>query len=407
MQGPGVLDLTHDEWRAYIRALSRTHRRRITLEVLDLDGDPITTMAPMILDGQLVVDATASDDQPTRILTISFLDPKQRIGFEPDSVTDTPLHRRRMLRVTHAIRVPEINRWVGCRIFTGPIWDFDRDGATVNIVAHGKERQSLGNIWTQLSFPAKTRKTTIIRRLLAATGETRFAIPDAKTTSPKRFTVLRMDQPWVKARHLAKSMDRRLFYDGRGVATLRAHSNRPVFTIGRAFQLSDVRLDRNPDGIFNIFLFTGGKPKGQKKKVQSKAWVLPKWHDLSPWQLRRNQVPQRLVRHEENDQVKTAAEANRRAKRLRDDAARTTVDCSIDTLPIPFLDEGDLVRVPTNRGVFLLRADKWTLPLGVEGAPVMTLGAIRRTTQGHRGHHGKDRRRGIGRNITVATGRAS
>lgn len=405
MQGPAALGLTHEGWKAYIRALSHTHRRRITLEVLDLDGNPITTMAPMILDGQVVVDATAADDQPTRILTLSFLDPKRRIAFEPDQVGDTPLHRRRMLRVTYSIRVPELQRWVGCRVFTGPLWDFDRTGAIVNLTAHGKEKQALGNIWTQLHFPAKTRKTTIIRRLLVATGETRMSIPDAKTTTPKRFTVLRMDKPWVKARHVAKSMDRRLFYDGRGIAFLRVHTSRPVFTFAPRMQLSDVTVDRDPEGIFNVFLFTGGKPKGAKRKVRSKAYALPKWHSLSPWALRRNDKPFRLVDVEENDQVKTVAEANRRARRRRDDATRTSVTASVDVLPVPFLDEGDLVRVPTDRGVFLIRASKWTLPLSTEGSPAMTLGAIRRTTPGRHGNKDKGRHRGIGRAVSMGVGR--
>lgn len=393
MQGAGALGLTPTEFRAYRRALARTHERRITVTVLDLDEKVVTEMHPVILDGQVVVDTTAGKDIPTRLLTLTLLDPRRRIVFEATSVNDAPIHRQYMLRITYSVLVTELDRWVGARVFTGPIWDFDRTGALVTVVAHGKDRLSLGQAWVQRSFPAKTKKTTIIRRVLAATGETRLAIPDLKASTPRRFSLLRMDQPWVKIRHLARSMDRTLFYDGRGIAVLRPRSNRPVFTFPREMQLSDVTIDRDPEGILNTFQYLGGKPKGSKKRVQSDVFTLPPAHPNSPRSLGRKNSPLRLVWREENDQVKTKAEANRRARRKRDDALRTSVEISVDVLPVPILDEGDLVRVPTDTGVYLVRANTWTLPLGIEGDPPMTLGAVRRTTAARSGRANKKRRR--------------
>jgi hypothetical protein len=53
---------------------------------------------------------------------------------------------------------------------------------------------------------------------------------------------------------------------------------------------------------------------------------------------------------------------------------------TFDSLPIPHLDEHDLVRVETPKGdVVTFRLQQFTLPLTTEGAPPMTVGYLRKT----------------------------
>ena len=380
--------LTHTEYRAYLRCLRSTHERRIIVEVLNLDGDLLSHITPEVLDGQVMVDVT---QDPTRILDMTFLDPTRSIQFEPDSPGDAPLHRKRMIRVTYSVRVPDLERWVDCEVFTGPIWDFDRNGAVVSIVGHGKERQAMGNKWKPVTYKKKERKTGVIKDLMAETGETALAVPNMPATMPERLTVTRMDTIWPRVKKIARSMDRQLFYDGRGVLIMRRVPSRPVFTFAAGRDLlTDVQINRDPEGVFNIFEVVGAKPKGSKKRVRV-VEKLPGQHPLSTQSLARNGEPHFLAKREENRQIKTLAEARKRAERMRDDASKVIVEYAFDSIPFPHLDENDLVRVICDEGTLQVRMARFSIPLGWEGAPPMTVGYVKRTMRRHNRRYGADR----------------
>lgn len=384
------LGLNHADYRTYLRTLRTTHERRIIVEVLNLDGDTLSYLTPEVLDGEVTVDVTR---EPTRILTLTFLDASRSIHFEPDSPGDAPLHRKRMIRVTYSVRVPALGEWVDCEVFTGIIWDFDRVGAVVSITADGKERQALGNKWKPVTYSKKQKKTFAIKDLMAETGETALAVPNMAATMPERLTITRMDAIWPRVKKLAASMDRQLFYDGRGVLVMRRLPSRPSFTFDERHLLSEVSIDRDPEGVFNIFEAIGAKPKGSKTRVRA-VEKLAFHHPLasnSEHGIGRNGKDHYLVKREENRQIKTLAEARARAERMRDDASRVIVNYSFDSLPIPHLDENDLVRVVCGEGTLLVRMQRWTLPLGWEGAPAMSVGDVKRTTRSHSRRYGADR----------------
>lgn len=384
------LGLSDAELRAYHRTLvTPGHRRRIIVDVYTLDGDLRASLTPDFVDGQVMVDATQGAEQPTRILDLSFTDPTRSIHFEPNAPGEAPLHRSRIVQVTDARRVEELGEWVECEVFTGPIWDFDRLGALVTIVGHGLERQGLGQKWTPRTFRKRTKKTDAIRDLLYDTGERRLGgIPDLGARMPERLTVTRMDSPWPRAVRLAASMDRQLFYPGHGRPILRRIPSKPVFTFDGRHLVSEITIDRGDpqgsSGFHNTFVVVGTKSKGAKKRPQA-VRSLPPGHPLSAQSLARNGEPHRLVKREELRQVKTQAEAAARAERMRDAALRTLVSYSFDSVPIPHLDEEDLVRVRTeDDGSFTVRLRQFSIPLGYEGAPPMTIGAIRRTKRNGR-----------------------
>lgn len=378
------LGLSDAELRIFHRTLTKTHERRIHVEVLDLDGNTLTYLTPEAVDGQVMVDTTAGPEAPTRILDLTFVDPSRSVHFEPDSPGDAPLHRKRMIKIIDARRVPELEDWIEVEVFTGVVWDFDREGAMVTLVAHGMERQALGQKWKPITYKRRTKKTDAIKDLLADAGENRLGgIPDLDARMPERMTVARMDTIWPRAKRLGTSMDRQLFYPGTGQPVLRRIPSRPVFTFTEAHLLSDVLIDRDPDGVFNTFISVGAKAKGAKKRPMA-IESLPPAHPLSAQSLARNDVPLRLVQREENRQVKNGEEARARAERMRDEGSRVLVTYQFDCLPIPHLDENDLIRVRTDEGAFRIRMEKWTLPLGWEGAPAMTVGDVRRTTKARR-----------------------
>lgn len=377
--------LTDAELRIFHRTLTRTHERRIHVEVLDLDGNSLAYLTPEAVDGQVLVDASSAPEAPTRILDLTFVDRSRSVQFEPEAPGDAPLHRKRMVKVTDSRRVPELEDWVDTEVFTGVVWDFDRQGALITLVAHGMERQGLGQKWRPVTYRKHTKKTEALKDLLRAVGETSLGgIPDLDPRMPERMTVARMDSVWPRATRLAQSMDRQLFYPGTGQPVLRRIPSRPVFTFTDKHLLSDVLIDRDPEGVFNTFVSVGAKAKGAKARPTAVA-TLPAGHPLSPESLARNGEPLWLVKREENRQVRNTAEARARANRMRDDGSRVLVTYSFDALPVPHLDENDLVRVVTNDGTFIVRMEKWTLPLGCDGAPPMTVGDVRRTTRARKG----------------------
>ena len=384
------LGLSDAELRAYHRGLYSTHERRIHVAVYDLDGNLLTHLTPDVLDGQVIVDTTGGPDTPTRILDLRFLDPTRSVHFEPASPGDAPLHRSRVVEVTDSRRMPELEDWVDCEVFTGIVWDFDREGAEISLVAHGMERQALGQAWTPVTYRKHRKKTEVLKDILGNAGETALGgIPDLSARLPERVTITRMDSLWPRARRLASSMDRQLFYPGLGRPIMRKVPSRPVFTFrDDRHLLSPVKIDRNPDGIHNTFVSVGAKAKGAKKRPRA-VETLPPAHPLSPQSLARNGVPLRLVQREENRQVKNKAEAKARAERMREEGSRVLVTYSFDCIPVPHLDELDMVKVVTEDGTFRVRMEQWTLPLGCDGAPVMTVGDVRRTTAARLGRRGR------------------
>lgn len=378
------LGLDHDDLRTYQQALTFTYERRIEVRVLDLQGNQLRSLTPEIIDGQVTIDVSQS---PSRILTLSFLDPNRAFAFEPDS-PGPALWRNRLVRVHYSVRVTDLGQWVDVPVFTGPVWDFSRQGALVNITAHGMERLALGQAWTPKHYKAKSLRTDALKDLMSRyAGDDCHAIPDLSFKLPKEFAVGKMSIPWHKAQHLAHSMNRYLFYDGHGTLHLRHYNDRPVFTFDKEL-LSVPLFARTKEPIINTVEVVGAKPKGQKKRVRDVAYATG-W--LSPSAMGRNPSSLHEVQQIQNDHIRSKREAKNVAERHIKHHQQQRVDISFDSLPIPHLEEHDRVRVTsTDVGPVNLRMRTWTIPLGSNGglgAP-MTVGSKRRTTSSRIGSHG-------------------
>jgi hypothetical protein len=374
--------LNHADFAAYRRMLvTPGARRMVNLDILDLGtGNHLRSLSPDVLDGQIIYDTTA---EVTRTASVVFADPKRTLGFEPDDPSAAPLHRSRMIRVTDSRYVDELNHWVSCHVFTGPIWDFERDGGQVTITAHGMERQALGQLWETHHFPKKSKVTDAIRALLAAVGDTGANVPDLAHTLPHDLTVHPMDSAWTHVKHLAASLDRNPFYDGAGRFHLRPFASRPVYHFRKSI-LDDVKVTRTADGIVNTVLVLGPNPKGPKRRPRAHAVLQG---PLSPTNLGRNGVPLHLVHKVERHHLKTHAQAQKIADRLLKELAQTQTGITFDSMPLPFLEEHDMVSVSDDAfGTAHLRMRQWSLPLGSgdpggsDGQP-MTVGTIKRTTK--------------------------
>jgi hypothetical protein len=386
--------LSHAEKKLYNRTIVGTHRRRVELHILTLDGAVVRSLTPRITTGTITTDTAQT---PMQVVTLSFLDPARSLVFEPDSSGDAPMHRKFMVAVNDMRFIPTLG-WIDCHVFTGPIWDFERVGALVSLTAHSIDRLALGSIRRGKMWRRKTRKTTIIRELLQQAGATRLRIPDLRYTTPVHthvgvvkptkkgekphkvrrhtgFEVSSKNTYWDKASGLADSMNRLLFPTPDGAFELRSHPERSIYHFNRAL-LGDVDLRRPGDDGPNTFLVVGAKPKGSKRRVSSGLVGFPAAHPLSADSLAWNGSRYEVLEKTHNPHAKTKVECRKIAIRKRDRAARMVAEVSFDALPIPWLRPWDLVTAQAGWGVPSVHINQLTYPLTPDTSP-MTVGAKR------------------------------
>lgn len=362
------------DYRVWLSKIQGTHERRIEFLITPLDGGKgvWSTVRPMFLEGSISMDSSRN---PSRILDVTFLDPDEAFSLEPDDGT-TPVHRSRVITVRWSVRVPELGRWVTCRPFTGPIVDIDREGPTIKLTAHGFDEQGMGEVAFGHTFKKKASKATALRWLANKWGEKKIAIPKKIGSFPTKFTVAATDKPWERARKIVSSVNRQMFYNGKGQWIYRANPSRSVLTIDRNALLSPVTIDRNAD-FKNRWVVIGAKVGGKKKKKVRASAQLPASNPLAPGRLSRNGEPLFHLARVENTAYKTTAACQRRANEMRNASLRTTANYSFDCIPMPHLDENDVITVRSREGTIVVRASQWTLPLG---NAAMSIGTIKRAS---------------------------
>lgn len=360
------------DYLAWLEAIKHTHQRRVVVRVLDLEHNVISSNMAVI-DGQLSIDVTR---ETPRVVNLTLLDRTRSIGWGPDTAANVPIHMRRMVQVLDQRAIPGVG-WRSCPVFTGPVADFDRDGAVVSLVCEGKERLALGNFGRSYSWPKGRRVVDVIRAILAITGETesRVHLPASKARIPETLNVTRMDQPWRIVRRLASSLGCVIFYDGRGHVVMRKAPSRSSLKIDSDALAGPVRFDHEAREVRNRWSVLGAKPKGAKSRVGATV-DLPASHALSASKLGRNGKPRFLIDEHEDSQIKTTARARIVALLRRDEQMRGTSQVSFECLPFPHVEEYDLVSaVDPLAGAYTARIHQATLPL-MGGA--MSIGYLKR-----------------------------
>lgn len=385
-----TLGLSPTERSAYERTLRGSHTRRIDVDVLNLNGDVLSTITPVLVDGQINVDMEA---EVTRSATLTFLDPSHALNFDTDAPDAGALYADRMIQVRYGVFVAELDRYVFATVFTGPVTGLSREGAAVTVEAQGKEAVVRGAIWEPLTLRKGLPVTAALRALLRDRGgETSLSIPGIfnqygrATTLPKSRSLDRFAGIWETALSLAQGIDRQLFYNGEGVAGLRAWPTTVAYTFepgdGGSI-LSELNVKYQLEDLKNVVVVRGQPPTGKKGVVWGRAQA-PKQHPLSPERLGRTGAPRYLVEYIEDESIRSDADAQKLAARTLETKLREAVEVTFDSLPIPHLDPGDMVRVQTPAYTSTFRIRKFAIPLAPTGAPAMPVGYLRRLTP-HKG----------------------
>jgi hypothetical protein len=375
------LGLSTAERAQFERALRSTHEVRVTIRVQTLAGDTLAAITPVVLEGEVQVDITGeSDGGVTRTASVTFLDPNHAMSFDTDSPDDGALYADRMLRIYYGIYVESLADWVDVSVFRGPLTRLERAGGNVTVEGQGKEALARNAVWLPLTLKKGTRLSDAIRIVLRdRAGESLFDIPKLGPKLPKAQTLNRFSTCWSVAAGFAKSLDRQLFYDGRGVLRLRALPKKPVYVFNDGDGgeiLTPPTVTYALETFQNVVLVTGGKPKGSKKAVTGEASPNPN-HPLSPKKQGRNGVWRRYPKRISAPKVTSKKRANSIAKDHLEDLLLQTVEVSFDSMVIPHLDPGDIARVRTDDFSANFRLKQFAIPLA---GGQMTVGYRRRVS---------------------------
>lgn len=390
--------LTTTQLTIYSAALAQSHVVTARVQLLDSNEDVRSELGvgPIgVLGGQVDVDTTA--DGATRSASLTLLDPRRKLTLSPNGGGEYGLFCGDLVRVWRGDYVDALHRFVWCPIFTGPVTSFSIAYPEVSIECIGKEALALDPHLTLATITAHhgTLVTTAIRRVMAPTGEqgfTRFAETTARLAH--NVSLPRWSEPWAAAKRLAGNANRQLYYDGRGHLVLRKRSRNPVYTFRSG---EDGTLLAAPSAAYDFTAFRnavdvrGGKPKKAKQTVRVFETVA-KSNPLSPGALARNGVPQYLTETIDDSQILRRAKAEAVAHTTLAAGLDLTLDPSsntFDTLPIPHLEERDLVRVQLVHGMATIELKRFSIPLGGDSMSVGISRTMRWKTKYRRSRPGR------------------
>lgn len=368
------IGLTSAGEKALIETLAKDHLVSCTVQLLSLDHEPLGRIVGQVTDGQINYDATT---QVSRQAQVTVIDPDKRIAVDTD---DGQPRLNRMIRVHYNVWVGNpIWDWVKIPVFTGPITQTSRSSdGTVQIEASGKQSLATGPTEQPRSFAKGLNRVNVIRVILSElAGETRFKLPKGWTArTAKRISMGRQSSAWSHATILARSMKAQLYYDGWGNVRLRKVPVRPSFTFrdgDGGMVLSAPVVTDSSDDLVNRAEVTGAIPKGKKKPLKGIA-QLPPWHRYSPQMLRRGGRNKFYIEFVEDDSLRTQKEVDAAAERIIKRVQVAEAEVSFEALPMPLMEEGDIIVVDADGAHVTAPMSKMSLPLGHDG--VSTIGYL-------------------------------
>ena len=357
------LGLSAARQREFNRALLGHHTVVPVAHVLTLDHKLVADVSDMVVDGSVNF---SNDAETTRSAQVSLFDPHGHIGFGDNDPSKGAMFLDNMMRLQLSIDWPgNSDAPVDVPIFTGPVVALDRDAWTISVECLGKEHFALRRAWEPITYSVNYT-TDLIRWLLRRSGETRMDIPDLKLLTTDYTTIWPNSQLWKHAQKLARSIDRQLFYDGRGIARLRKIPSKPVwtFTDGENGSLTErPKVSYDVANVINRVWVVGKKPKG-KPRFEGSAH-LPRANPYSEFNLGRGPDKRGgvLLHRVENDRMRTNRNCHEHAVKLLNRINRQQINTDYTALCVPHLEEGDPVELDCEDMRLVHTARNFSIPL--------------------------------------------
>lgn len=417
------LHLTHAEHEALLATLAVSHRKQIDVEIKNRDEKTISSLsapANKVLDGAVQIDGQAS---PSRVLdSLTIVDEKRKLRFEADSPAHGAAFGNRFVRINYRVYVPStvttwegdtitgIGDWVPIPLFHGPVSHYSRQGVEVTINAQGKEALMMDPRVVHEAYTLHKGMTfeNAIRKVAQTQGETRFDIPNLPGKLQRPRVVQRGAEAWrviagdkkvhgfkrkvpifdkpihgpigytqKPAHGLVHSIEghRVAFYNGRGQLCVRKLNRQPsyVFRWGRDFT-SRPELDFDQEAIRNFVRVLGKKLK-HNKRAEGHA-TLDNSHPYSPQKLAWHDIPQYLEHKVTAEHLDTDRKCQIHAQQILRRITQMATDLTFAALPIPLLEEDDMVEVLTPEYKLILPIRQLSIPLA--SGDVMSFGRHKR-----------------------------
>lgn len=382
------LGLSATARKQLLHSLTWDHSVRVKAYLLDMSDRVVADLSDRLVDGQ--VDGAAADGGARFYSTsarTALWDPAHKIGFDTSAPADGQVFVDRMLRVEYEVRVWGLGQWVTIPVFTGPAEAAGRDGPILDVQWLGKERLADKPVWSVVHYQKGSRITTAIRDLLLRAGESadNMDIPDWPDRFPETQVMPRRGNIWERATRYAQIIGARLAYQGDGTVHLQRHSDNVVFTFRdgpSALEshgptvLTVPKVQFAGDELVNVVEVTG-QPKATGAPAPVAVAALPRDHPLNSHRLGRRGSQRILPEFLEDRDIRSAADAQRLADGTLFSRSREIVQVNFDSLPVPFLQAGDMCAVQTAKTIVpTFRLHEYSLPLSHAG--VMSIGTRRR-----------------------------
>lgn len=422
------LGLTKRQTEAFYATLKSSHRIKIIIHIHNSDEEQVNDFDYLfglthLLSGAVQVDTT---QDISRSLSLTFLDPFRRFRWSPDHTSHGTLYSGDFISVKYAVHVQDDNlglgggtvvspktvlgmqslgqrkrkSWVEIPVFWGPLTAYEANGAEITIEAQGKESLALDpHFMTQgLTLHKHHHVDDAVKEIMRRIGERRFAIPNLPFRIQEKRAIHPRAEPWKvisggeqdsKGHPVAGLIHRtgkhphHIFYDGEGRLKVRRLNKEPDFTFGPGTLETQPDLTYDDLSFINHVVVNGSKLQGKGKPAAKAEVSLPRHHPLSPWKLSRNGQPRYLTMYVDATNLKTDRECRQRAIHLLNHHSMIGLQASFDCLPIPMLEEGDVIRVKTDDiGHITFPLKQFTIPLTSDQG--MTIGDNKRLRVGHR-----------------------
>lgn len=370
--------------RLLLHSLTWDHSIRVSAELLDMSDRLVSDVTDALMTGQ--VDGAQEGRYYSTAAKVGLWDPAHRLQFDTRSPVHGQVFADRMLSVTYGVRVWE-HGWVDVPVFRGPVTAARREGPVLAVECVGKEALASKPVWSVVVYKKGTRITDAIRDLMLRAGEAEDSVdvPNWPDRFPADQILGRRENIWARATRFAQIAGGALAYQGDGTVRLQRHSDNVVFTFRDGHSaladhgptvITEPRAQFDADSFVNV-VHVQGSPGTNGTPGPAAVAALPRDHPLNSHRIGRRGSQRILPEYIEDRDIRSTADAQALADRTLAARSREYVHVTFDSLPVPFLQPGDMCAVQTARTVIpTFRLHDFSLPLGHDG--LMSVGTRRR-----------------------------
>lgn len=355
---------------AFTSALSASHTVASRADVCTTAGQVLATLD--VVGGSVTADETAA---VRRTCSATIID---RAGTLVPYTAGDLLHPAsgNELRLYRGVRYADgTEETVPLGVFrlSRPRISDSVDGLTIDVQGYDRAKRIQRSRWVDpYMIPSGTNVATAVQALLDdrwGPGLTYSLMTTTRTTPAVTFGVERDNDPWKDAQSLAAAIGAELFFGPAGQVVMRpipdAATSPPVasFVEGAGSTMVSVTRDLDEDRTYNGVIVVG-EGTGTPVPVRYDAWdanpYSPTYY-LGPY----GKVPYFLT----SSLITTQAQAQEAAEGQLRRVLGTFEQVTVEAIPQPALEPGDVVRITRARSVIdgLNVIARTTCPLGPDG----------------------------------------